>query len=156
MLVVAAYMAEGLRSITENLPPGRLLAAYVDDLSATVFVPRRDIVHLAAEFGSEVMAAVAAVGLKINNGKTAVICDWRPGALAVSAALGVPAKPRGMYAGRNLGCDHAPLRARKWRRSGTVLTVRLLRVRQRLKRFKIIRKATGKVRQWFRSGFAPP
>ena len=123
MLVVAAFMADGLRSITGSLSPGHMMAAYVDDLSATVFAPRRVIVRQAVAFGEEVMATVAALGLQVNAGKTAIICVWRPAALAVSAALGVPTRPRGVFAGRNLGCDHAPLRACMWRRSGSALLI---------------------------------
>ena len=87
--------------------------------------------------------AVTRLGLNVNTSKTAIVCDWRLAAIAASAQLGVPTRRRGMYAGRNVGCDHAPLRQRKWRHMGSVLADQLRRITKRLKRHRVLRRATG-------------
>ena len=143
MLIVAAYMAEGLRDLLAALGPRDTLQAYVDDLGFTVFAEKRLIADHAATLGRRILDTVHDMGLVINKTKTAVVCAHRSIALRVASRLGA-ARPKGMYRATYLGCDHAPLRPRKWRRTGSMLTARVRKVCARMRRFQTLRRVVGK------------
>ena len=77
-MVIAAFMSEGLSSMVAGLGPYDGAVAYVDDVGATTFAPRCEVVDNAVDLGQRLSEALGELGLRINRSNTAVIGDWRP------------------------------------------------------------------------------
>ena len=121
MYVVACVMGEGLAHLAQQSASLQLsTVGFVDDYQRSLLCARRDAVAEGTRMGRALFEAMADLGLKLNRGKSVVVSDHRPTALRVAHRLGIPALPRGMYKARNLGVDCAPLRPRRWVRTGSV------------------------------------
>ena len=69
MMIVAAFMSEGLATIAAGLGPYDGEVVYVDGVGATTYAPRRLVVDKAVELGLPLSAALDALGLRINKSK---------------------------------------------------------------------------------------
>ena len=119
-----AYMATMVEALPTTTALRRLVVGYVDDWQLFIVGVRRGLAGIASREGAVMIKAIEDIGLIVNKAKLAVVCDNRKIAVEVAQAVGAPVKKKGMFKEKNIGTDFAPLRQRRWRATGTVLTSR--------------------------------